>query len=418
MRSKTGLRIAAAIALAFGAGAVNSAFVVAQEPEKAKASPVFEDPSLIGGLSFELVFDSDFSKAPDGPPPATLWRREDMGSSNNAGQHRQAEGRRHAAWYDRYHDKTGFVRDGLLIQRGFVADQDLDGFVSRDAGSSPRNHSYVDPDPRDQKEGPVNFADFELHTSWFDTFAFKAVDGVQVPVLADDKLVASKDFWGQPGKTDTPSPNIAFAPGTYFEIEVNFEGMTALAHRHSFWLMPAREQGLAYDDDPANGLEIDIYEHELATDRAVAATGERNQNEILLMKCIGSKTTPKSTQNELRADGKTAIRVPGINEGWHRIGLLWTKESLTWFVDGAAKVKDSVLVPTVDMYLIVSREANTGANSSGMPQELQADGDKIPFDAGLFGRNVATPANRELIKAGKDEVKVRYVRAWKVSPAG
>jgi len=417
MQNKGNLCIAGAIALAGSSGVFSRAPVIAQAPIEDSAGPVSAEATLSEKFLFELVFDSDFSTAPDGPPSTALWRREDMGTSNNAGQHRQAEGRRHAAWYDRYHEKTGFIRDGLLIQKGFVADQRLDGFISRDAGSSVRNFEYLDPDPRDQKGGPVNFADFEIHTSWFDTFAVKAVNGVQVPVQAEDALVPADAYWGQTGKTDTQSPNITFSPGTYFEIEVNFEGMTALAHRHSFWLMPARDQGLAYDDDPANGLEVDIYEHEMAATKAAGAQQQRNQNEILLMKCIGSRTNPPSTWNELRDDGNTAILVPGINSGWHQIGLLWTAESLTWFVDGVAVVIDSQLVPTVDMYMIVSREANTGANSSGAPQELQAAGAKIPFDAGLFGRNVATPSNRDLIKAGKDEVKVRYIRAWKVSPA-
>ena len=48
-----------------------------------------------------------------------------------------------------------------------------------------------------------------------------------------------------------------------------------------------------------------------------------NPNDVLLMKCIGGATSPPATQNELRADGNTEINVPGINRGWHKIGLLW-----------------------------------------------------------------------------------------------
>lgn len=391
--------------------------VFAQAPSPTTTiQPSIQDADLRGQFEFEQFFTSVFDDPTVIAPDTKLWRRESMVGSNNSGQHRQAKSRRHAAWYDRHHEKTAFIRDGVLIQRGFIADSDLPGFTSRDAGSSPRNHEYTDPGPTEKGKGPINFSDFELHTSWLDTFAVKGVNGVQVPVERDDVVVPKKEFWGQPGKTDTGSPNITFSPGTFFEIEVNFERMGALAHRHSFWLMPCNSSGSTYDDDPKNGLEIDIYEHEIALEKS-KVTGDRPSiNDILLMKCIGGQTTPKSTLNELRDDGNTAINSPGINVGWHKIGLLWTKDQLVWLIDGEPVVKDSVLVPQVKMYFILSREANTGAKRSASEygQELVADGARIPLDAGLFGRNVATPANRKLIKQGKDEVQVRSVRAWKL----
>ncbi|MFG0265194.1 MAG: lichenase [Rhodopirellula sp. JB055] len=384
------------------------------KPAIAEELPQINDERAHQRFEFQLTYDVDFSAPNSLDPKAGFLRREDMGVSNNAGQHRQGPGRRHAAWYDKYHDQTASVENGVLIQRGFVADSDLPGFVSRDAGDSPRNFSYVDPDPKDAARGEVNFADFEIHTSWFDTFALKNVEGEQVPVDRTDEQVPKDQFWGQPGKTDTASPNITFAPGTFFEIEVNFEGMEALAHRHSFWLMPAAEQSGAYDDDPSNGLEIDIYEHEMVVEKDAPEAESRNN--ILLMKCIGGKTNPPTTFNELRDDGKTSIQVPGINQGWHKIGLFWTEQALIWFVDGKAVVRDSKLVPTVPMYLIVSREANTGAGLSSDHQNLRADGERIPVDAGLYGRNVATPTNRDLIKQGRDEVRVRSIRAWTIQP--
>lgn len=382
----------------------------------AEHRPMIASDSARARFTYDLVFDADFSKPEIMDPKTGLFRRETMRDSNNSGQHRQGEGRRHAAWYDRHLDKTAAVEGGVLVQRGYVADSDLPGFESRDSGDSPRNRAYTDSDPKDAKRGEVNFADFELHTSWLDTFAVKSVDGKQVPVPRSDELLPKKDFWGQEGKTDTLSPNITFQPGTFFEIEVNFEGMEALAHRHSFWLMPANEQRLAYDDDPANGLEIDIYEHEMVVDPDQVPPSGPSPNGVLLMKCIGAQTTPRNTVNELREDGSTSINVPGINRGWHKIGLLWTEKILLWFVDGIAVVRDRKLVPQVPMYMIVSREANTGATHSGDAQNLLAEGKSIPHDAGLYGRNVATPVNRELIKDGRDEVRVRAVRAWKLSP--
>lgn len=361
---------------------------------------------------FALVFDSDFSKAANLESGA-LWRRETMAKSHNSAQHKQAEGRRHAAWYDQHLEKTAFLRDGTLVQAGFVADASLAGFKSRDSGSAPRNHAYVDPDPRDAPKGTVNFADFELHTSWFDTFALKWSQGQSVPVQTSDKLLPAGQYTGAPGTTDTPSPNRTFLPGSYFEIEVSFQGMKALAHRSSFWLMPATAENHAYDSDPANGLEIDIYEHELVLD----GDPLQAENEILLMKSIGGSTSPPVTKNTLRPDGSTAMRVSGINSGWHKIGLLWTKDELIWLVDGKELVRDPQLVPQVPMYLLLTREANTGAvdPSNASAQELKSMGEVIPLDPGLFGRNVATPGNRALVKAGSDEVRVRYVRAWQAT---
>jgi|GEM_PF-3314618 len=407
------------LALTGSAGADDSATekIPAKEvPFAATPSPQPKSPSLeiLAEHQFELIYDSPFSDPDIIGPDSNVWRRESMAGSNNSGQHRQAPGRRHAAWYDKHGEETAFIRDGMLIQRGFVADDDLPGFVSRDSGDAPRNHAYLDPDPREADAGSVNFADFELHTSWLDTFAVKSVEGKQVPVLATDTLLPDGEFWGQEGKTDTTSPNITFSPGTYFEIEVNFEGMKALGHRHSFWLMPADSSGKAYDDDPANGLEIDIYEHELAREDDAPPEDGPDLNEAMLMKCIGGATTPPSTFNELREDGESLVYVPGINQGWHNIGLWWTEEELIWFINGEAWVRDTQLVPQVEMYLILSREANTGASKSKEPHSLKVDGERIPHDAGLMGRNVATPRNRDLIKAGKDEVKVRAVRAWRI----
>ncbi len=398
---------------AFSVLAVGGAF-----GEEAR-QPVFSDPRLSSGVEYRLVFDSDFSNPAvlDAESKAGLWRHEDMASSGNSSQHRQSKGRRHAAWYDRYRDQTAFIRDGVLVQRGFVADSDQPDFVSRDAGDADRNHAYVDPDPSDAEGGEVNFADFELHTSWIDTFAVKEMNGERVPVQRDDVLVSKRELRGREGFADTRSPNITFRPGTYFEIEVNFEGMEALSHRHSFWLMPATADRVAYDGDPGNGLEIDIYEHELSVRRegAVTLENDHQKNEFMLMKCIGGSTNPPTTFNELRDDGETLVQSPGINRGWHRVGLLWTRDRLTWLIDGVAVVQDSKLVPQVPMYLIVSREANTGASRGGGSTVLKADGDKIPRDAGLLGRNVATPENRDLIKAGRDEVLVRSVRAWQIT---
>ena len=80
--------------------------------------PAINDPALGSTLRFTEIFNSTFDSPDVLKREAGKWRRESMAKSNNSGQHRQAPGRRHAAWYDRYQDQTAFFRDGVLGQRG------------------------------------------------------------------------------------------------------------------------------------------------------------------------------------------------------------------------------------------------------------------------------------------------------------
>ena len=113
--------------------------IPASEKPIAKASPQPQSPSneILADHQFELIFDSAFTDESVIGPESPLWRRETMTGSNNSGQHRQVPARRHAAWYDKHDDKTAFIRDGILVQRGFIADSDIPDFVSRDAGDAP-----------------------------------------------------------------------------------------------------------------------------------------------------------------------------------------------------------------------------------------------------------------------------------------
>jgi len=103
--------------------------------------------------------------------------------------------------------------------------------------------------------------DFNLCTSWLDTFSIIASEAGKIPNPA--------------------TPNVTFGKRTFFEILVNFDEVKTPGFRHSWWLMPATNNtpdrgavvindsgsfldNTAYDGrvNAKNGVEIDIYEYE------------------------------------------------------------------------------------------------------------------------------------------------------------
>jgi len=228
----------------------------------------------------------------------------------------------------------------------------------------------------------------DLCTSWIDTYGITF------------RGPHNSDKGADPAK-----PNVTFGKNTYFEIEVNFSRMQTPGFRHSFWLMPATsnvpdrgpvlygDQGPflggppppAYDgrENAANGVEIDIYEIEHSP----------GFEDTLLMKVIAGDIPDDTTNNAYPTSvhPKTQIPVPGINQGWHRIGLLWSETELIWLVDGVPLVRDTELMPNdVRMFLLVTRELSET----------------------LYGQDPRTPQNRTLI--ADDSVMIRNVRVWSV----
>jgi len=199
--------------------------------------------------------------------------------------------------------------------------------------------------------------------------------------------------------------------------------------------------GTAYNNDAKDGVEIDIYEHEYFSEHR---GGSEKFNNILYMKVIGGAVG--NTQNEITSapigfeyndSNKTAVIVKRdapqgrIGDGWHKVGLLWTENELIWFVDGVAVVKDISRVPNCPMYMILSREMNTGVKDPRQggydpTQDAASQLPNRPPDPGLQSRNVATARNLEqladtsnpvLQKDGQylDHVRVNYVKVWSVS---
>ena len=331
----------------------------------------------------DLIFQESFIENFDGDGPFlnnAQFRIERM-TGNNGAQHRVGnfgqdrngiigpnlfvDGKRWAGWYDDHQDITMRRVNSVLRMRGL-------------------SESLPDPTRTDYTDQGIFIpaSTNRLTTGWLDTFArvFDNNEMRQVP--------------------DTSAPNRTWAPGAYYEIKVNFENQSWPSHRHSFWLMPATTLDFeigpigggtefvnAYDADPSSGVEVDIYEKE----GNVGA-----QSDILLMKVIGGAAG--STPDD-------QITSPGINTGDHTIGCLHMPDRLVWYIDGIEVQRDEQRVPQVRMYMLVTRELNTGVGANPPPVEP-----KRPTDFGLWGHNAYASRDQH----SSDFVDIHYVRVWTV----
>ncbi|MGQ7846372.1 fibronectin type III domain-containing protein [Granulosicoccus sp. 3-233] len=329
------------------------------------------------------------------------------------------DGRRWSAWYNNHLGETSYIDtwtypEDALIQRGIVDYSVTD---------PERDETYSEPDgPED-----VNYGNFRAYTSFLTTHGFVSDQNRQ-------PLTTPQHRWG---------------PGHYFEIKVNFENMSMGGHRHSFWLMPADYDAngdviggnIAYDSNPSNGVEIDIYEYE-----AAPASTENT----LYMKVLGNPISNGGTGNSNNtldnADRPTGISYSGggnsnsggtgtevtttssfpgglLTDGWHKIGLYWSSSKLVWFLDGYPVVEDTTNVPTVPHYLLLTREINSGVFD-------QRQSSNVSYDPGIQGENAAIARNlAELGKknqdgtedfglTGRDHVVVDYVKVWSFDDNG
>ena len=257
----------------------------------------------------------------------------------------------------------------------------------------------------------IDFTQFNVCVPWLTTFGA-------------DYNISPHDMWAP----DASKPNVTIEKNSYTEIKLTFSGYQASAFRTSLWLIPATRnndpgitvkhgdsnildangnQNFVKDpyhaaEDPADGVEVDIFEYERTVDSA--------NHDWLIMKCLGELGDQDKWTHNVHTNGPGVNgadgRVPGIdNTDFHRIGLLWVEDRLVWFVDGVAYVKDVVNVPNnVRMQLVLSRELTAGNNGAGSG---------TPSDPGIFGDSGASSANRNLIDG--DYVEIEHIRVWEVS---
>jgi len=272
---------------------------------------------------------------------------------------------------------------GCLIQRGWVGEKNPRAWDSSDGA----------------EEGQP-----EIHTSWLQTICRYWDSKTGKSRLIEPGELITQDL-GEHGSQLLHSPNATFRIGKYFEMQVNFSNMATGGHRHSWWFMPVIPN-TAYDKDPRNGCEPDGYEHEVTRNKSFSLKVFMKN---LAGSILGNTVNETSIDNaeDIGGDDSApndgwgwkdgAISLPGVNEDrWQTFGLWWGFENgvptMRWYHDGKEYVKDSVLAPgDIELYMILSREANT--------------------HGGLSGENIYD----YLDTIENDFVKVRYVRAWDAS---
>ena len=105
-------------------------------------------------------------------------------------------------------------------------------------------------------------------------------------------------------------------------------------------------------------------------------TSQGNASELDIMEAHGGEVTSVATHDH--STGKDApmgatIFTPDITEGFHNYGVMWTKETVTWYIDGVA-VKSIATPPDMHgpMYMIVNLalDAKTAADFQGADMKV------------------------------------------------
>lgn len=314
-------------------------------------------------ISKTLIRSFDFSV--DGPINPAELRHETMQdglhrAGNTLASNESIAGVRWAASYDKYRDETAFYKNGQLHLKAKAVKE-----------PNPYRENYE----RQGREQP--YGDYRLYGAWVDTWTRR---------------------WTPDGHiTDPESPNITFEPNTYIEVKVDLSRMCMPGHRFSIWLMPIDHNDVpnrAYNESVADGVEIDI-EYDPAMPN------------WLLCKVVGG------------AAGQTqggAINLSDFNlditQGVHSFGIEWLEDSLVWSVDGVPVNRDTQRVPDHPMYLILSRELNSGVKAEWDLRE----GDVLespplrPADPGLYGASVI----ESIDKIDNDVVVIESVSLYDV----
>lgn len=142
----------------------------------------------------------------------------------------------------------------------------------------------------------------------------------------------------------------------YFECRVKLQ--QEYGHWSAFWLQtPTMAKPLG---NPAEaGTEIDIYEYHRKLGKDVVVHN---------LHWDGYKKDHKKT------GGKATV--PGISNGWHTFGLLWTQEEYVFYVDGKETWRTRKAVSKRAEYIILSLEVGKWAgdiSKAKLPDSLYVD---------------------------------------------
>jgi beta-glucanase (GH16 family) len=88
--------------------------------------------------------------------------------------------------------------------------------------------------------------------------------------------------------------------------------------------------------------------------------------EIDILEWLGTKSntlfmTLHYGPNDSRAQG--VYQGPDFSAAFHRVGVLWTPKSLTWYIDGTERASTTVGIPSEPMYVILSNDTGGWDNN-------------------------------------------------------
>lgn len=258
-------------------------------------------------------------------------------------------------WSGRYtwQNKTSFVRDGKLVMGACLRRQD----------NPLRPSVYKMINNRTNQIEKVDWSDTVVYLSYLTT-------------------------WGPSGNgpnytTSPDSSNITWGPETYHEMEVDVSGINTQAMPLSWRLMPAYES--ASDDG------IDVFGYDCGLEQQLYMNYGDNGGVIPIIKEIADFSKP------------------------FKVGLLWLKDRLVWYVNGYEVHRVNTIVRPSHYYAI-AREIHSGAQE-GPPSptdsnnRLQAIPPYIPADPGISGLNAWFDRD----KINTDEGRINYVRSFFVT---
>lgn len=140
----------------------------------------------------------------------------------------------------------------------------------------------------------------------------------------------------------------------YYEARIQFAN--APGNWSAFWLQSPRINQTNSLNDPANGVEIDIFEHRLIDGSRVdwINGGDHALHWNGYVKGIHRKNDHFD-------------RNLGINSGFHTYGLLWTANQYTFYVDGRPTWTSHYLVSTADEYVLLTSEVKDKTWAGDIP---------------------------------------------------
>jgi len=146
---------------------------------------------------------------------------------------------------------------------------------------------------------------------------------------------------------------------TYGYFECRMRVQREVGHWSAFWINTPT-MGKPEGDPARAGVEIDVMEYLCNGDYKDKAQHTLHWD----------YKTP-SYQRDF-----TALKIPGLGQGFHTYGCEWTPDSLAFFVDGRETWRSSKAIPKRDQFIILSVEVGKWADDirkASLPDGIDVD---------------------------------------------